>query len=414
MRIAIIGSGISGMVAAYLLSRSHDTALYEEKARIGGHTNTVDVETATGSVPVDTGFIVFNEVTYPNFCEIIRRLGVFSQPTSMSFSMKCERTGLEYNPRSLNTFFGQRKNLFSPSFYRMISEIIGFRREFDRLCEGDDGDLELGQYLGERGYSRRFIDQFIIPLGSAIWSAEPEGFKRFPLRHFVTFFRNHGFLSVKNPITWRVITGGSKEYVKKLTASYADRVRLNSPVVKVTREQAHVTVEGRDGSRERFDHVVIATHSDQALRLLGDPTDAEREILGAIPYQENQAVLHTDASLLPERSSLWASWNYLTPKEESGRVAITYNLTIMQALEGDEVYCLTLNQPDKIDRERVIARITYHHPVYSAEGFAAQKRYAEVGGRNRTHYCGAYWGFGFHEDGVKSALRACAFFGEKL
>jgi uncharacterized protein len=414
MKIAIIGGGISGMVTAHLLSQDHDVTLFESNDYVGGHTHTVSVSADGKTYDVDTGFIVFNERTYPNFCKLMTKLGVPSQPSTMTFSVKCERTGLEYGPHSLYTFFAQRKNLFSLSFYRMISEIFRFRGDFERLLCDDQGEEELGPYLISKGYSRRFIDQFLLPLGSSLWSADPKDVQNFPLQTFVRFFKNHGFLEVRHPLQWRVIRGGSRQYVGKLTASYAEKIRLNEPVQRVIRYPDYVEVLPLKGNPASFDHVVIATHSDQALDMLADPTPAEREILSAIPYQENLTVLHTDNSILPKRRALWSSWNYLIPSREIGRAALTYNMNILQTISAPVEFCVTLNRPEPIAREKVIGTFLYHHPIYRRSAPQAQQKHCEISGKNRTHYCGAYWGYGFHEDGVNSALAACKFFEKGL
>jgi len=406
MKIAVIGTGISGMVAAYLLHREHDITVFEAGDYIGGHTNTVRAPQGDRYYDVDTGFIVFNERTYPNFVRLLDLLGVASRPTTMSFSVKCERTGLEYGSCSLNALFAQRRNLVSPSFHRMLRDLLRFNREAPRLLAAGDEEVTLGGYLRDRAYSRQFIHNYLVPMGAAIWSAEPSRMLEFPARHFVRFFGNHGLLSLNDQPRWKVVRGGSRRYVEKLTATYRDRIRLRRPVEQITRRRDGVALRARGCEVERFDRVVFATHSDQALRMLSDPSDAERDILGAIPYQENKVVLHTDASLLPVRRPAWAAWNYRIPAR-AGAVAVTYNMNILQGLEASQPFCVTLNHPDAIDPARILKRMTYHHPIFTSAAVAAQKRHAEIDGVNRTHYCGAYWGFGFHEDGVRSALTVC-------
>jgi predicted NAD/FAD-binding protein len=413
MKIAIIGSGISGMVVAWLLCNDHDIALFEQNDYIGGHTHTVDVQRGDKTFSVDTGFIVFNRVTYPNFCTVLDRLGVDVQRTRMTFSVKCEQTGLEYSPHSLNTFFAQRRNLISPTFYRMIYDIFRFRREFNSLLEGKD-EIEIAHYLNRKGYSQRFHQHFIVPLGSSLWSADPHRFREFPLRTFVRFFKNHGILNIINPFEWLVIKGGSRRYIEKLTATYSDKVRLNCPVKRIARRDDCVELTLLSGKTERFDHVVLATHSDQALPLLSDASQAEKEILGAIPYQENLAVLHTDTSMLPHRQSIWSGWNYLIVNEDTGRATITYDMNVLQGIDSPEEFCVTLNRLADIHPDRVIGQYLYHHPVFTKKAPEVQTRQTEISGVNRTHYCGAYWGYGFHEDGVKSALAACKYFGKDL
>ena len=414
MRIAIIGGGISGLVSAYLLHGDHEVTVFEANDYIGGHTYTVDVEREGKQYAVDTGFIVFNEKTYPNFLKLINRLNVAYHSSRMTFSLKSEPDGKEYSAHSLNTIFGQRRNLLDPSFFAMVRDILRLRREFGRLVSEAGDERPLVPYLRSRGYSKRFLDFFLVPMAAAIWSAGPGSVEEFPLRTFARFFLNHGILEVKNPFEWKVISGGSARYVEKLTASFRERIRLRTPVRAVRRHADHVEVTPANGDTERFDQVVLACHSDQALGLLEDPTPAEREILGAIPYQENLAVLHTDTSILPERRRLWASWNSLIPREGMDRTILTYDMNILQTIKAPVEFCVTLNRPGAIAKGKVIGTYVYHHPQYTVAAPAAQQRHSEISGRNRTHYCGAYWGYGFHEDGVKSALAACRYFGKGL
>jgi predicted NAD/FAD-binding protein len=414
MRIAIVGGGISGLVCAFLLNEEHDIVLFEANDYIGGHTHTIDVTLGTKHYPVDTGFIVFNEVTYPNFLKLIRRLGVAYQPSVMTFSVKSESDGIEYSPHNLNSFFIQRKNLRDPSFYRMIWEIIRFRRRFSTLLQEESRDAGLVPFLRSNGYSRRFIDYFIIPLGSSLWSADPKRIDDFPLSTFVRFFENHGFLQIKHPFEWKVIQGGSARYVEKLIAPFSGKIRLHSPVRSVARHPNGVDLHLDSGVVEHFDHMVLAVHSNQALAMLSDPTSSECEILGAIPYQENLTILHTDTRILPSRRRIWSSWNYCIPRQEQRRAVITYDMNILQNLRAPVEFCVTLNRPDAVAPEKRIGVYNYHHPVYKLASPAAQKRHGEISGHNRTHYAGAYWGYGFHEDGVNGALAACAFFGKSL
>ncbi len=414
MKIAVIGAGISGMLTAYLLCEQHDVTLFEANTKLGGHTNTIQVPLGGRTYEVDTGFIVFNDWTYPNFIKLMDRLGVASQPSSMSFSVTCEKTGLEYNGTTLNTLFAQRRNLFRPSFYRMIRDILRFNREGLAFATAGDDRTTLGQFLHERRYSAPFIDQYVIPMGAAIWSADPRRMSDFPARYFLQFFKNHGMLSVDRRPQWRVITGGSHRYIEPLTRPYRDKVRVACPIRSVTRHPDHVAVQPQQGPPERFDHVVLASHSDQSLALLADPSPPEREILGALPYQENEAVLHTDESILPKRRLAWAAWNYHILQRNTCQSTLTYNMNILQGLDAPKQLCVTLNRADAINPASVIRRIIYHHPVYTRDGVAAQRRHGEISGVNRTSYCGAYWGFGFHEDGVKSALAVCREFGIAL
>jgi predicted NAD/FAD-binding protein len=405
MRIAIVGTGISGMTAAYHLQAEHELTVFEANGYIGGHTNTVDVELDGRSWAVDTGFIVFNDWTYPNFIALMNELGVASQPSDMSFSVHCDRTGLEYCGSSLDQLFAQRRNLLSPGFYGMIADIMRFNKESLDLLDTDDDSLSLGEYLEQGGYRQRFIEHYIIPMGAAIWSSSPASMYRFPARYFVEFFSNHGMLNIKNRPTWRVIKGGSRAYVDKLVAGFADRIHLNTPVEAVRRTDTGVTVHA-GGTSAGFDAVLMACHSDQALRLLEDPDEKELGILGAIPYQPNEAVLHTDTRLLPDRRKAWSAWNYHIPASDTGSVALTYDMNILQSLDAPREFCVTLNHDDLIDESKILRRIAYEHPVYTPRGIAAQRRLGDINGSRRTFFAGAYWGFGFHEDGVKSGLAA--------
>ena len=404
MRIAVIGSGISGMVAAYHLNRTHDITLFEAGDHVGGHTNTVDLELQGRDYAIDTGFIVFNDWTYPNFIELIDELQVPWQDSEMSFSVRCEQRGLEYNGTSINSLFAQRRNFARPSFLRMVADIVRFNRQAPQLLQAKSDTLSLGEYLVRERFSRYFVEHYIVPMGAAIWSSRPADMMAFPARFFVEFFSNHGFLSVDDRPTWRVIKGGSREYAKRLTASFASRIRLNTPAASIARLAHRVAVRLRDGSVEYFDQVFLACHSDQALRLLSDPSLEEEQILGAITYQENEALLHTDERLMPRRKLAWAAWNYHLPAAANDRVTVTYNMNILQSLTAPAQFLLTLNRSDFIDPAKVLGRYVYHHPVYTTAAVAAQKRRAEINGARRTYYCGAYWSYGFHEDGVKSAL----------
>jgi predicted NAD/FAD-binding protein len=412
MKIAVIGTGIAGNVAARHLCKEHDITVYEAGEHIGGHTHTHDILHGGKHYAIDTGFIVFNDWTYPNFISLLDEIGVASQPTNMGFSCRCETTGIEYNGSSLNQLFAQRRNLFRPRFHQMIRDIVRFNRESRELLDHNDEMLSLGGYLEENNYGRLFIDNYIIPMGAAIWSTDPQQMLAFPACYFVRFFANHGLLNVKDRPQWRVIKGGSREYVKRLTAPFRNRIRLNRAVAAVKRLPTHVEVQITDGVTEHYDYLFIAAHSDQALRMLADPSERERTILGAIPYQKNDVVLHTDTTLLPNKRRTWAAWNYLRRQDDNRRVSVTYNMNMLQGLKATETFCVTLNDTHNIDPDRIIRRIQYDHPVYTTNGVAAQQRHREINGQRRTWYCGAYWRFGFHEDGVVSALNALQNFRE--
>jgi predicted NAD/FAD-binding protein len=403
MRIAIVGAGVSGLVCAHLLHREHELVVFETTDRAGGHANTVHVETDIGAYDLDTGFIVFNDRNYPQFERLLGELGVATQPSQMSFGVS-DGVDFEYNGSSPNGLFATRANMLAPSFHRMIADLARFNRDARRLLACDENP-SLGDWLSQRRYSRMFVERLIVPQTSAVWSADPAQMWSFPARFLIEFFDNHGMLGFRNRPRWRTIAGGSCKYVEALTRPWRERLRLSTPVREVARHPDHVTVSARGCKPERFDAVVMATHSDQALALLADPSERERELLGAIPYQSNEAVLHTDRSLLPRRRRAWASWNYHLDAGVTGRCTVTYHLNRLQSVHADRQFCVTLNRTAAIDPERIVCVMRYAHPVYTPAGVAAQSRHHEISSRNRTHYCGAYWGWGFHEDGVQSALR---------
>lgn len=414
MKVAVIGTGIAGNVAAYRLAQEHDVTVFEADNRVGGHTNTVTVKHRERKYAIDTGFIVFNERTYPNFIQLLDDLDVAWQDSDMGFSVQHEKTGLEYSGSTINSLFAQRSNIFRPSFHRMIWEILRFNRQAPALLEETPASrISLHDYLAKEKYSSEFIDHFIIPMGAAIWSAKPEVMNRIPAVFFVRFFQNHGLLSVNDRPVWRVITGGSNRYVEKLVADHRDRIRLNTPVEYIRRSAEHVEVKVTGQDIERFDQVFLACHGDQALKLLADPSPTEEQVLGTFHYQPNEAILHTDETLLPTRRRAWAAWNYHIPAYSQGRVAVTYNMNILQGIEAPVTFCVTLNHELGIRSDKIIKRIQYRHPVFTAESIEAQKRHAEINGAHRTYYCGAYWRNGFHEDGVVSALAALEHFEER-
>nr|WP_010130889.1 FAD-dependent oxidoreductase [Microbulbifer agarilyticus] len=421
MRIAIIGSGISGLTSAYLLNQKHEISLFEADSRLGGHTATIDVEEDGKTIPIDTGFIVFNDWTYPNFIKLMSQLGVENQPTDMGFSVSALGSGpngpgqfakdFEYAGNNLNSLFAQRRNLLDGGHWRMLRDIVRFNR--DAVTDWKRGELSetttLGAYLDTNGYSAEFASRYLVPMGSAIWSASMSRMLDFSVDFFVRFFYNHGLLNIFNRPQWRVIRGGSKSYIAPMIESFKDRINLSSPVQRVTRVGPHVQLEYVNASGEKhmqeFDQVIFACHSDQALTILGDASNPEREILGHIPYEKNSVVLHTDTSLLPKRQSAWASWNYRLQGDDTALPALTYNMNILQRLETSKTYCVTLNADHLIEPSKIIGEYEYEHPQFSVNGNSAQARWGEINGVNRTWFCGAYWANGFHEDGVVSAIR---------
>ncbi len=423
MKIAVIGSGISGLLSARLLVADHEVHVLEANGYADGHTNTVEFDAFGSRYAADTGFMVFNDRTYPNFIEMLRMLGVPARCSDMSFSVRCDRTGLEYQGSSLNGLFAQRRNLLRPSFYRMLIDVLRFNHRSLELLDSERGrsasaeeaaELSLGQYLAHNQYSRQFIEHYLVPMGAAIWSAPPDRFLQFPARFIVNFFNNHGLLTVRGHPRWKTVEGGAARYVEALTRPFAARIRLHCPVVSVRRFPGHVSVKWQNGGPEDFDAVVLAAHPDQSLGMLADASPAEQQILGAIGYQRNETVLHVDPSLLPRCRRAWASWNYCIPPEQGRPVVLTYNLNRLQGHSSPDPICVTLNATQSIDPGKILRQIEYHHPVYSREALAAQKRFEEINGRNRTYFCGAYWGHGFHEDGVNSALAVGRSFGITL
>ncbi len=413
MRIAVVGTGIAGNTVAWRLRDRHDITVFEAADYIGGHTNTIDVEEDGGTFPVDTGFIVFNEHTYPNFIRMLEAIGQPSKPSNMSFSVHSADDRIEYTGSSLNGLFAQRRNLLRPSFYRMVADIMRFNREAagDILAHGRH--LTLGEYLSSYGYGDAFRDNYLVPMVAAIWSAEPESVMDMPALFLVRFFKNHGLMRIGDHLQWRVIEGGSREYVKRLVAGHRHCIRLGNPVTSIRRTPCGVEITSPAGGRETFDSVFIACHSDQALALLADPTPQEEAVLGAIRYQPNEAVLHTDVRALPRRRRAWAAWNYFVPEDRHKQVAVSYNMNILQGLDTRETYVVTLNNDRQIDPDKVIRRIKYDHPVFTLDAIAAQGRQQEINA-DRTYYCGAYWRNGFHEDGVVSALDAVRHFEESM
>ena len=397
MRIAVVGSGVAGLVAARLLHAGHEVTVFEADTRVGGHVHTWDLVSGGRRWAVDSGFIVYNERNYPRFTRLLAELGVATQPSTMSFSVRSDRDGVEYNGGSLRQLFVQPRNAVRPSHLRMLADILRFNRDAPRAIRNGAAHLALGTYLDRQRYSDAFRERYLLPMGSAIWSMPQARVLEMPAAFLVRFFENHGLLGLRGRPQWRVVQGGSRRYVEALVAPFRDRIRTACPVRWVGRFPDRVEVNG-----EAFDRVVLACHSDQALEILADPTVPEREILGALPFQGNDAVVHTDTGVLPRARGAWGAWNYLVTSAPEQPAAVTYNMNILQSLPAPETFCVTLNPAVPIAPERVLGRVRYHHPLYTAAAVAAQARRGEISGVNRTHYCGAYWGCGFHEDGVVS------------
>ncbi|ATC97127.1 NAD(P)/FAD-dependent oxidoreductase [Pseudoalteromonas tunicata] len=415
-KIAIIGSGISGLTAAHLLHTKHDITLFESNDYIGGHTATKDIEYGAKTYAIDTGFIVCNDKTYPNFLKLMDKIGIKRRPTEMSFSVKNIRNGLEYNGNNLNSLFAQRRNLLKPSFWRLINEILRFNKQCKELYSKNQINpaLTLGDFLVAEKFSQAFCENYILPMGAAIWSTSLTEMRAFQLRFFVQFFYNHGLLNISDRPQWYVIEGGSREYIAPLIAGFKDKIRLNSKILKVSRTDNAVQLHFDDDLIEQFDEVIFACHSDQALALLGDATEDEKTILGAISYSANDVVLHTDKTLLPKRPLAWASWNYQLDDNLDRPACVTYNMNILQGITAPTTFCVTLNQTDLIDPTKILAKFVYHHPVFNQKSLAAQQQRLNICGQQHTHFVGAYWHNGFHEDGVKSALCVTERFGVSL
>jgi len=413
MRIAVVGAGISGLACALALKDDHDVTLYEARDRLGGHACTVTVEHEGRTIDVDTGFIVYNERNYPRLTRFLTDLGVETKDAPMTFGVRDDRTGLCYGGENLRTLFAQRRNLLSPKFWRMIRGTLRFFKEAPDQIKDEPEGTTLGAFLDKSGYSREMAELFLIPMGGAIWSSSGAQMRDFPLHFFVRFFDNHGMLSLKDRPQWRTVVGGSRRYVRAAGARLGDRARTGCAVRSIRRGAGGVTIT-TDAGDERFDEVVLACHSDRALALLDDPSDAEREILGAIPYQSSDTVLHTDSSVMPGKRRAWSAWNARLTRGQRNGAVVTYDMTILQTLGTREHLLVSLNQTDDIDPGKVLMRTTYDHPVYTTAGERAKARYDEIGGVNHTHYAGAYWFNGFHEDGMRSAERVCARFGVPL
>ncbi|AJD47691.1 amine-oxidase [Isoalcanivorax pacificus W11-5] len=417
-RIAVIGAGISGLTAAWLLGRRHAVTLFEAAPVLGGHTCTVPVSRDHGEYRIDVGFIVFNNRTYPHFNTLLSQIGVGRQAASMGFAVSCPHTGVEYSGAGLKGVFAQRRNLVSPAHWRMLRDILRFNREAPALLHDEAGELPLGEYLRRAGYGERFMTHYILPMGGAIWSCSEQTMADFPAKFFIRFFENHGLLSLRNRPQWYVVPGGSARYLDALVPQIRADIRTDSPVLAVRRETQGIIVSTAACGNEHFDEVVLACHSDQALALLQDADADEQQCLADIPYQENDVVLHTDTRLLPRRRAVWSSWNALLPeggtRPDGAPIQVTYNMNILQGIQAPETFCVTLNATDRIAPDKVISRHRFFHPVFTTRGLASRQKIGEINGRRHTWFCGAWCRNGFHEDGVVSALRVAEAFGEKL
>jgi len=403
MKIAIVGSGIGGLAAAWLLSREHEVTVFEANDHVGGHTHTHAIDLDGERYRVDTGFIVCNPAHYPHFFRMLGELGVETQETTMSFAVRNERSGLEYNASNLDRLFVQRRNLLSPRFWSMLRDLLRFYREAPALLERADDGPDLGDYLLEHGYGEAFRDEHLVPMASALWSSPSAQILKFPAKYLVAFMANHRMLVAGARKPWRVLRGGSASYVQALLAQSGLSVRTRTPVRSIDRvaQSVRITV---DAGVEEFDQVVLACHSDQALALLADASEREREILGAISYQPNEVVLHTDIRLLPRRRKAWAAWNALVRDDGDEACTVTYDMNQLQGIDAPHNFCVTLNATERIDPARILRRLRYQHPLYTRASVAAQARRHEINGQQRTWYAGAYWGFGFHEDGMRSGV----------
>ncbi|MFY9942233.1 MAG: FAD-dependent oxidoreductase [Desulfobacterales bacterium] len=402
-QIAVIGSGIAGLTSAYYLSRRYAVTVFEANDYIGGHTHTVDVALEGQKSAIDTGFIVFNDRTYPNFIRLLDELRVAYQPTEMSFSVRNDAIDLEYNGNNLNGLFAQRANLLRPAFWRMLLDIVRFNREVRREAVHPTART-IGEYLDRRHFGALFTDNYLLPMIAAIWSMGLQDARAFPLQFFVRFFENHGLLNLVNRPQWYTIVGGSRAYIGPLSAPFRKSVRLNTPVTRIERINGRVKLTSSAGAKV-FDEVVVACHGDQALALLSGPSEAERTVLGALDCTENRVVLHTDTRRLPRRKSAWASWNYRRTAGDAGRATLTYNMNILQRLKKRPTFLVSLNQD--IAADKVLGRFTYAHPMFNPAAIKAQRQWPTISGIDHVHYCGAYWFNGFHEDGVRSGLRVC-------
>jgi len=416
-KIAIVGSGISGLTCAYLLNEQHDITVFEAGDYIGGHTATKTIQKDGQSWQLDTGFIVFNDRTYPNFEKLLARIGVGRLASEMSFSVSNQDSGLEYSGTNLNSLFSQRRNIVNPQFLLLIKQIL----RFNQLCNESwltkriDSEQNLGDFLKQNNFNDYFTHHYIYPMGAAIWSSSLQDMQAFPLYFFIRFFYNHGLLSITNRPQWYVIPGGSSQYITPLCASFRDNIQLNSPVTSVERVEAGIRLKVSGGDWQYFDEIVLACHSNQAQAMLSDISDEEKRVLSNLQYQNNEVVLHTDTRLLPNKKRAWAAWNYHLNHNNQRPAALTYNMNILQRLpDNAPTFCVTLNQTALIDTQEILGVYQYEHPIFNAQSIQAQQKRTLICGQNHTHFAGAYWYNGFHEDGVNSALDVCQRFGITL
>lgn len=415
MKIGIIGTGISGLSCAYLLQHDHNITLFDSNDYAGGHTNTIQVDDNGKTINVDTGFIVYNENNYPNLCKLFDALDIKGRNSDMSFSVVNEQSGLEYNGSGLNKLFCQRRNFINPGFWRMLKDIFKFHDKAPGLLLNClDDKTTVSEFVSLHNYSDEFTHEYLIPLGASLWSAPAGQFLQYPMRFVIEFLDNHCMLQVGNRPVWKTVIGGSNTYVKKLLEDFDGHLRLNSKVSRVARSNDNIEIVMEDGKSEVFDEVILASHADQSLQLVENPDSVEKALLGMFPYQHNESILHHDTGILPTNKNAWASWNYRIPLMNSEHVTVTYNMNMLQGLDSNKTYCVSLNQSTGIDQDKIIKRIQYHHPVFQPGRADAQANHNRLIRRDRISFCGAYWGYGFHEDGIKSALAVCSAYGKEL
>jgi predicted NAD/FAD-binding protein len=407
-RVAIVGTGIAGMIAAYLLHKTYDITVFEKKGYVGGHTHTVEVDEDGTKIPIDTGFIVFNKSNYPNLLKLFKKLGVAYKPTNMSFSVQHIPQSLEYNGSGFNGIFGQRKNLINPSFYRMLSDIARFNKQSVAVLNTTQyKNYSLNDFIIEKKYSREFKENYLLPMNSAIWSTPPEQSLNFPIVTLVQFFKNHGLLGVNSHFQWYTVNGGSWQYRNKLIEPFTDKIKVNSEVTGVKRVGNKVMLKTINDEEYHFDKVIMAGHADQTLRVLKDPTSNETNMLSKFRYQPNKVTLHTDSTIMPNRKRIWSAWNYRIEKlNGSWKTSTVYNMNILQQVSKKRDYFLSVNDAGMIDPGKVIREFKYDHPIFDLEAINTQKSLRQLNKDGRIYYCGSYFGYGFHEDALKSGIQA--------